>query len=96
MAGPHVPSPFVQVCPVQTLQTSHGPAEETTISGPLPTTVQAWAEGAAPMGAIIAEAVDMAVISHAASFFMSCPFCWSTPTASIGPGIALVQRKYAG
>jgi hypothetical protein len=89
--GAQIPSPFVQVPPVQTLQTSHGPADETTIFEPLPTTVQACAGGAAAMGATIAEAVDMAVTSHAASFFISCPFV-GRPSVSIGPGTALVQR----
>jgi hypothetical protein len=87
-AGLTFPAPLVQASPVQTLQTSHGPADETTVSEPLPTTVQACAGGAAAMGATIAEAVDMAVTSHAASFFISCLFMsllFGRPTVSISP-----------
>jgi hypothetical protein len=68
------PVPFVQASPVQTLQTSHGPADETKVPDPLPTTVQACAGGAtATDAAVIAKAGDVAVTSAAASFFISYP-----------------------
>jgi hypothetical protein len=67
----------VQASPVQTVQTSPGPADETKVPDPLPTTVQACAGGATATGAApIAAAADMPVTSHAASFFISYPFCW--------------------
>jgi hypothetical protein len=71
-AGPTFSAPFVQASPVQTVQTSPGPADETKVPDQLPTTVQACAGGAtATSAAAIAAAADMAVTSHAASFFIS-------------------------
>jgi hypothetical protein len=69
---PPFPPRFVQVSPVQTVQTSPGSADATELPHELPTTVQACAGGATATGAAaIARAADMAVTSHAASFFIS-------------------------
>jgi hypothetical protein len=67
---PFLASSVVQTSPLQTVQTP--PTDETEVTSQPLATQEACAGGATATGAAaIAAAADMAVTSHAASFFIS-------------------------